>query len=445
MHIVNLCITTNVFPLPCKSSIVTPLIKKPGLDAEILKNYRPVSNLSFLSKVIEKVIASRIISHIENNAIIDKFQSAYKCGHSTETAVLRVYSDIVTTIGKGNGSFLVLLDLSAAFDTIDHSNLFDILEKYVGITGDALQFIKSYFSDRSQSTRNESIMSDIVHIICGVPQGSVLGPLKMCINPSSTTGGHFEISWYRLPHIYADDTQLYLSFKCDNHLITLSKLNNCISDIRVWMIKNKLKINDSKTEFIVFRSPQAKQDLSGLSVSIGDSVIAQSSKVRDLGVIIDQFLNFDDYISGVCRSTHFHLRNIGRIRHLLSYDACAQLIHALISIRLDYCNSLLYNLPKGSIERLQKIQNQAARILTKSPRRDHISEVLVNLHWLRIEQRIIYKILILTFKAFVDHTAPMYLSELVKRKSSSTNTRSTNDDLLLVIPPLSRNCSNTFF
>ena len=114
-------LTTNVFPLPCKSSIVTTLIKKPGLDAETLKNYRPVSNLSFLSKVIEKVIASRIISHIENNAIIDKFQSAYKCGHSTETALLRVYSDIVTTIGKGNGPFLVLLDLSAAFDTIDHS------------------------------------------------------------------------------------------------------------------------------------------------------------------------------------------------------------------------------------------------------------------------------------------------------------------------------------
>ena len=229
------------------------------------------------------------------------------------------YSDIVTTIGKGSGSFLVLLDLSAAFDTIDHSNLFDILEKYVGITGDALQFIKSYFSDRSQSTRIESIMSDIVHIICGVPQGSELGPLKFCIQllPLRAILRYHGIGY----HIYADDTQLYLSFKCDNPSITLSKLNNCISDIRVWMIKNKLKINDSKTEFILFRSPQAKQDLSGLSVSVGDSVgdsvIAQSSKVRDLGVIFDQFLNFDDYISGVCRSTHFHLRNIGRTRRIL--------------------------------------------------------------------------------------------------------------------------------
>ena len=151
-----------------------------------------------------------------------------------------------------------------------------------------------------------------------------------------------------------------------------------ISYVRVWMIKNILKINDSKTEFILFRSPQVKQDLGDLSVSVGDSVIAQSSKVRDLDVI---FLNFNDYIGGVCRSTNFHLRNIGRIRHLLSYDACAKLIHALISIRLDYCNSLLYNLLNGSIdERLQKIQNQAARILTKTPRCDHNSEVLVSLH-----------------------------------------------------------------
>ena len=105
----------------------------------------------------------------------------------------------------------------------------------------------------------------------------------------------------------------------------------------------------------------------------------QHTLLRDLGVIFGEFLNFDDYISDVCRSTHFHLRNIDRIRHLLSYDACAQLIHALISICSDYCNSLLYNLPKGSIERLQKIQNQAARILTKTSRCDHISKVLVSL------------------------------------------------------------------
>ena len=145
-------------------------------------------------------------------------------------------------------------------------------------------------------------------------------------------------------------------------------------------------------------------------------LIQQSSKVRNLGIIFDQFLSFDDYICSVCRFTHFHQRNIGRIRHLLSQNATAQLIHALISIRLDYCNSILYNLPKNSIPRLQRIQNQAARILTKTPRRDHITEVLIDLHWLRIEERIVYKLLILTFKGFIDRTAPLYLCELIEQQ-----------------------------
>ena len=164
----------------------------------------------------------------------------------------------------------------------------------------------------------------------------------------------------------------------------------CFVDFNKSPFQKKIKksINDSKTEFIVFRSPLAKQDLSGLSVIVGDSIIQQSSKVRNLGIIFDQFLSFD-YISSVCRSTHFHLRNIGRIRHLLSQNATTQLIHALISIRLDCCNSILYNLPKNSILRLQRIQNQVARILTKTPRRDHITEVLIDLHWLGIEERIV--------------------------------------------------------
>ena len=145
IHIINLCLSTSVFPASFKSAVVLPLIKKPGLDTQVFKNYRPVSNLSFLSKLIEKVISSRILKHIADNELIDKFQSAY-----TETALVRVYNDIVTMVGKGNRSYLVLLDLSAAFDTIDHDTLFVILEKYVGITGSALQLLKSYFSDRSQ-------------------------------------------------------------------------------------------------------------------------------------------------------------------------------------------------------------------------------------------------------------------------------------------------------
>ena len=201
----------------------------PLVYCEVLKNYRPVSNLSFLSKIIEKIISVRILQHITDNDIIDGFQSAYKAGHSYETALLRVYNDIVITIGKGNRLFLVLLDLSAAFDTIDHDNLFMILERFVGISGSALLLIKSFFSGRTQRVVIDGILSDFANLVCGVPQGSVLGPMKFCLYllPLCAILKKHNIGY----HIYADDTQLYISFNSKEPLTSLTKLNNCISDI----------------------------------------------------------------------------------------------------------------------------------------------------------------------------------------------------------------------
>ena len=133
-----------------------------------------------------------------------------------------------------------------------------------------------------------------------------------------------------------------------------------------------------------------KQNLCGLSISVGDSQVFPSSKVRDLGVDFDQYLTFHDHISGICKSTHFHLRSIGRICNLLAFDATAQLIHALMTTRLDFCNSILHNLPNNKIERLQGIQNQAARILKQIPQHNHITPALRELHWQKIHDIIIF-------------------------------------------------------
>ena len=141
--------------------------------------------------------------------------------------LLRVYNDIVTTVGKGNGSFLVLLDLSAAFDTFDHDNLFYILEKYVGIGGSALRLIRSYFSDRTQRGQIDVIMSDFASLLCGVPQGSVLGPIKFCLYllPLGAILRHHNIGY----HIYADDTQLYISFNVKSTTIrTRASFDPCL-------------------------------------------------------------------------------------------------------------------------------------------------------------------------------------------------------------------------
>ena len=134
---------------------------------------------------------------------------------------------------------------------------------------------------------------------------------------------------------------------------------------------------------LIFVSPLLKQNLSDLSVSVGDMQVSPSSKVRDLVVVFN-------IVFVICKYTHFHLRGIGRIRNLLTFHATAQLIHALITSRLDFCNSILYNLPNKQIERLQRIQNQAARMLKCIPRRNHITPVLRELHWLRIHDRIIF-------------------------------------------------------
>ena len=191
------------------------------------------------------------------------------------------------------------------------------------------------------------------------------------------------------------------------------------------MIKNRLKINDDKTEFLVISSSRSRVQLDE-SLQIGNIVVPSTASCRNLGVMFDKHADMTKHISSVCRSAHFHLRNINMIRPLLTNDATAQLIHALITSRLDYCNSLLYGLPDCKIKKLQRIQNIACRILRRAPREIDVTDLMRDLHWLPVLCRIQFKVLLLTFKALND-LAPSYLCDLVNVYAPKKDLRSQHD------------------
>ena len=196
------------------------------------------------------------------------------------------------------------------------------------------------------------------------------------------------------------------------------------------MISKKLKINDDKTEFLVLSSPRAHVN-KDLSLQIGGASIFPTSKCRNLGVVFDEHMSMDAQVANVAKCMMFHLRNISKIRHLLTETATIQLVHALVTPRLDYCNSLLYGLSESLVGKLQRIQNIAARIVTRSKKQCHITPILYKLHWLPVKSRIIFKILLLTFHS-IHGSAPQYLKDIVNNYIPSRSLRSSSENLLVV-------------
>ena len=431
--IVNRSLSTGVFPSSMKTARVKPLIKKHNLDCNELKNYRPVSNLSFLSKLIERAVSLRLNSYLCEHNLNESFQSAYKCHHSTETALVRVKNDIMMAVDGKKAVVLVLLDLSAAFDTVDHNMLFSRLENMFGLTSTVLEWFRSYLHYRSQIVSIGTAMSEVMFLLFGVPQGSVLGPLifVMYTRPIGLIARKYGVHF----HLYADDTQLYVSLDLhdgDNSRSSLTNLEHCISDIRSWMTCNMLKLNDTKTDLVYIASPHYLKNVSTPGIKIGDTCILPSDNVKNLGVIFDQCLNMNSHIMTTCRAAYFHLKNIRCLKPFLRRDALITVTHAFITSRIDYCNSLLLGISQYNIDRLQRIQNCAARIISNTRKYDHITPVLQKLHWLPVKQRIHFKILLITYKAIIKE-APEYICELIKIKTSLKSLRSA-DDIVLESP-----------
>ena len=430
-EIINHSLSTSTFSSVLKQALVYPLIKKVGLDKEDYCNYRPVSNLSFISKLIEKVVLDQLNKHLSLNELSDNFQSAYRKFHSTETALVKVQSDIMNAIDGGSAAVLVLLDLSAAFDVLDHSILLNRLENICGIRTNALDWFKSYLTSRVQAVQVKDRVSNYKSLPHGVPQVSCIGPqlFSVYIQPLGALIRRHGINY----HCYADDTQLYLTFLPDQPSTALSKLELCISEVRVWMSHNMLMLNENKTEVMIFSSKARFPLVRNLSVQVGDTIIKSASSVRNLGVRMSTCMSMDTHINSICCSSYMHLRTISKIRQYLTKEATKTLTHALVLSRIDYANALLCAAPDYTIAKLQQVQNVAAGIITKTSRHDHITPALMSLHWLPVKQRVKFKALLLVYKA-LNGLAPGYICDLLKIRTPARTLRSSNSQFL-VVPP----------
>ena len=408
-RMINLSLQSGCFHKNWKLAKVHPGLKKSTAEV-VFDNLRPISNLSFVSKLTERAVFNQIHDHLTAHKLYPKAQSSYRQYHSTETALLRAKNDILMNMNKQHVTLLVLLDLSAAFDTVDHTILLNRLHSSFGITGRVLTWFKSYLENRSQYISINGGESRSFEMKYGVPQGSCLGPLLFVIYASKL----FAILESHLPdvHAFADDSQLYISFKPATVIeqsAAIKAVQDCITDIRKWMLADKLKLNDNKTEFIIIGTRQQLAKVSVDSLCIGDEIIKPSSVVKNLGSWFDTQLKMDIHINKCCKAAFFHLFNIRRIRKFLSFDTTQILINAFVTNRLDYCNGLLYGLPANQICKLQQVQNSAARLICNIGRFDHITPALCKLHWLPVRYRINFKILLITYKA-INGLAPEYIS-----------------------------------
>ena len=431
---INQSMEDGCVPGVLKKAHIRPLLKKAGLEEDILKNYRPVSNLSFVSKIIEKIVARRLDSHLKTNKLTKQYQSAYTRFHSTETALLRVQSDILGALDQGKMAVLVMLDLSAAFDTLDHDILLNRLRVHYNITGTALRWFQSYLGDRHQSVSLDGDVSTPKLLQFGVPQGSVLGPklYTMYTKPLGDLIKSHGLDY----HFYADDTQLYIFLKRKStlsHAAELGRLEACLQAIGSWMETNRLKLNADKTEVMLF-GPKNYQ-LPAMTVAVNGMSVAPVSSVRNLGVMFDSALSMEDHVISVARSCNMHLRNLGRVRKSITEETTKFLVHGLVTSRLDYCNSLLFGLPDSTLNRLQRVQNRAARMVTRTKLYDHITPVLHRLHWLPVKARIEFKILVHTFNA-MKACGPSYLSDIINVYVPTRSLRSQSETSLIV--PISK-------
>ena len=407
LHLVNRSIVTAVFPEAWKLARVIP-IHKSG-DRSDPSNFRPISILSVLSKILEKVVAIQLMSYLNENNILSTHQYAYRPSHSTEHAMLDAVDWIEKHVDDGHVVSLASIDLSKAFDSVNHALLLKKLEWY----GIPSAWFASYLHNRRQVVTGSD--SDPLHVSHGVAQGSILGPILFLLvtNDLSSFLTHGRLL------SYADDTQILdHSPPTAVGLSSLkTRVEESLSELQTWFQQNSLKMNPRKTSFTLVGTKQTLAKIPDFPISSG-SIIQPSKTVKILGVLLDQQLTWQPHIDAVVRRCNAITISLFKVRHHLTPEVRKLLVETHVLPHIHYCLSVWGGAAQCHLQRVQKSLNLAARMVSgvRRCRSEHISPTLAALGWHRVEDMVRTHDCALVARA-VNGTCPPAITAMFTRRA----------------------------
>ena len=373
-HIINCSLSHGTFPDQLKMARVIPIYKK-GSPCDVC-NYRPISILPILSKIVESIINKQLLNYLEKNDILLHSQYGFRKKHSTKLALSDLVSYIAENLDKGCITFGIFIDLRKAFDTLNHSILIQKLNHY-GIRGLPLQWFKSYLSSRQQTVSVGNYCSSRKNITCGVPQGSILGPILFLLYVNDIVHSTRFFAF----RLFADDTNL---FKCINDsTVNLNEIDNEFQKVCDWCNANKLTINSDKTHYMIIKSSRKTVNIEG-NLHVDGTSIECVESTSYLGVNIDQHVNWRSHIDKITKSIALLVGIISRIRHFVPRSTLLVIYNSLILPRITYCIEIWGNTYNTFLQPILKLQKRLVRFITFSSFRCHTAPLFKELNILDI-------------------------------------------------------------
>ena len=407
--IVNTSFRSKIFPDRWKYAIITPLPKVDYPTRE--KDFRPISLLCTISKVLEKIANKQICAYLIRHALLDTCQSAYKANYGCITALLKVLDDILDGVDDSEATILVLLDFSKAFDTVNHRLLLEKLS-ILGFQNNALEWVKSYLTGRKQQVKTDNEVSEFIDLKNGVPQGSILGPLLFTIMVLDIR----QHITYTSHHSYADDLQLYKSFKPAFVNETILSVNEDLANISRYCENSALTINEDKCFYMILGNRQVLSKIPHMphaDIKINNIPIKRVQECRNLGVTFDEVLSWRRHVSRSIQRAMGNYITISRFKKFMSRESKIILVESVILSQFNFGDTLLLNISQELQRKIQRVQNLCLRFIFDVKKNSDVNYdvLLSSLNTLDMFHRRVLHSLCLLFKV-LNNSEPVYLSDL---------------------------------